>query len=114
MDTLRPARLAAKAENSPPRPQRSRILIGSVVGGLGYLAYWLLSGGGDEPLAYLPPDCQVVGGMDGAAILASPLGAKIDEFLNSPMGSSAIGKYHSHGEVVDSIEPAFNAGPRCG
>jgi hypothetical protein len=71
----------------------------AVLGGAAWLAFWLL-GGGDEPLAYLPPDTPIVFGIDGKAIFESSLGAQLEPLLNSPMSPFA------------KIKQATNAQPR--
>jgi hypothetical protein len=63
-----------------------------VLGGGGALAWWLLSGAGDEPLAYLAADSNIIVGIDGQALLNSQLGPKIEELLNSP-ALGPLGKY---------------------
>ena len=57
----------------------------AVLGGAAWLAFWLLGGGGDEPLAYVPADSTLVIGVDGQALLSSPFGANIEQALNSPL-----------------------------
>jgi hypothetical protein len=48
------------------------------------LAFALLGNGGEEPLAYLPPNSAIVGGANVQAILASPIGAALTPLLSSP------------------------------
>jgi hypothetical protein len=56
-----------------------------VLGGAGFGLYFLLSGGGaDDPMAYVPANSTMVIGVDGAAILNSSFGPKIEELLNNP------------------------------
>lgn len=54
-----------------------------LLGGLAVLGYWLFSTGTDDPLTYMPADCDVIVGADGAALLNSQFGSKIEELLNS-------------------------------
>jgi hypothetical protein len=66
------------------------LLIGAIAGGVVLLlggvglTWWLLSGGGDEPLAYLPSNSPFVGGADVKAILASPLGTPAASLIALP------------------------------
>lgn len=106
-DEPRPAR-----KKLAPRPKRksgggakvvlivSAAVLGlALLGGAAWLAIWLL-GGGDEPLAYLPPDSPIVFGIDGKAIFESSLGAQLEPLLNSPVSPFA------------KIKQATNAQPR--
>jgi hypothetical protein len=72
----------------------------AVLGGGAWLAFWLLSGGGDEPLAYLPADSPIVFGIDGKAIMESSLGSRLEPLLNSPVSPLA------------KVRQATNAQPR--
>jgi hypothetical protein len=110
----KPARTARKAAADPgfevvddededdqpkrrPRPKRKSggnkgLVIGLVaaavllvLGAGGGLAYWLMSGGSDDPIAYVPADSQIVFGADGQALLNSSFGPQLEQLLNSPV-----------------------------
>jgi hypothetical protein len=76
----------------------------AVLGGGVWLAFYLFGGGGDEPLAYLPPESPIVFGIDGKAILESPLGAQLEPFLNSPMSPMAKVKQATNGQPRDLLQ----------
>ena len=65
-----------------------------VLGGAGGLAYWLLAGGaGEEPLAYLPADTQIVAGVNfGSLIKEVPaIGQQVDQFAHQMVAQADSG-----------------------
>ena len=52
--------------------------------GIGILAWWILGGPGDEPLAYVPSDSGIVGGVDLHGILNSPMATSVGALLGTP------------------------------
>lgn len=83
----------------PRRPQfRSKskssgkmgLIIGGAVGGgllLGggaFLLWWLLHGAGENPLAFVPSNAPIVGGVDFKGLMDSSLGPNLAPFLGSP------------------------------
>jgi hypothetical protein len=106
-----------KAKKIVPRPKRksggggakvvlivSAAVLGlAVLGGAAWLAFWLL-GGGDEPLAYLPPDSPIVFGIDGKAIFESSLGAQLEPLLNNPNSPLAKVKQATNAQPRDLLQ----------
>jgi hypothetical protein len=54
------------------------------LGGGALLLYSIFSGGGEEPLGYLPPSSSIVGSVNVQAVLASPIGTNLGPVLSSP------------------------------
>jgi hypothetical protein len=72
------------------------VVVGVVVllGGAGFGLYYLFGGGGaDDPMAYVPADSQFVVGIDGAALLNSSFGPKIEALLSNPAFGGEFAKY---------------------
>lgn len=76
----------------------------ALLGGGVWLAIWLLGGGGDEPLAYLPPESPIVFGIDGKAIFESPLGSQLEPLLNNPTSPFAKVKQATNAQPRDLLQ----------
>jgi hypothetical protein len=61
----------------------------ALLGGAAWLAIWLLGGGGDEPLAYIPAESQVVVSADMNALWQTPVVPLLDPLLSNPQSPVA-------------------------
>lgn len=75
----------------------------AVLGGAAWLAFSLL-GGGDEPLAYLPAESQIVISADMNQLWASPVGQTLDPLLSNPQFQVAKLKQATNASTRDVLQ----------
>src|SRR5207245_5369762 len=103
-----------KGKKGAPRPKRksggggakvalivSAAVLGlAVLGGGVWLAFWLL-GGGDEPLAYIPAESQIVVSVDVNALWQTPVMPLLDPVLSNPQSPFAKLKQATNASTRD-------------
>jgi hypothetical protein len=72
-----------------------------LIGGGGWLVSWLFSSRGEEPLAYVPSDCQTVFGADVVSLLATPLGPHVKKLLESDAFIPGLAKFKQESGLTD-------------
>jgi hypothetical protein len=57
---------------------------GLFLGGVGFLLWWLLRGSGENPLAFVPANAPIAGGVDFKGLMDSGIGPSLAPLISSP------------------------------